>query len=97
MREKKEKKPFLKKSPGEKSNTPPFLQFSGRTLSHEKYPFTGHFGNTHAVILTSEWGAGPIAPIPFCSRNIRFIGAVGQFRGAVPKSPARAGIPFKHI
>ena len=46
------------KSPGEKSNTPLFLQFSGRTLSHEKYPFTGHFGNTHAVIPTSEWGGG---------------------------------------
>ena len=37
------------------SNTPLFLQFSGRTLSHEKYPFTGHFGNTHAVIPTPEW------------------------------------------
>ena len=56
MREKKKNTPFLKKSPGEKSNTPLFLQFSGRTLSHEKYPFTGHFGNTHAVIPTSEWG-----------------------------------------
>ena len=56
MREKKKNTPFLKKSPGEKSNTPLFLQFSGRTLSHEKYPFTGHFGNTHAVISTSEWG-----------------------------------------
>ena len=55
---KKEKHPFLKKSPGEKSNTPLFLQFSGRTLSHEKYPFTGHFGNTHVVIPTSEWGGG---------------------------------------
>ena len=58
MREKKKNTPFLKKSPGEKSNTPLFLQFSGRTLSHEKYPFTGHFGNTHAVIPTSEWGGG---------------------------------------
>ena len=58
MRVKKKNTPFLKKSPGEKSNTPLFLQFSGRTLSHEKYPFTGHFGNTHAVIPTSEWG-GP--------------------------------------
>ena len=57
-REKKKNTPFLKKSPGEKSNTPLFLQFSGRTLSHEKYPFTGHFGNTHAVIPTAEWGAG---------------------------------------
>ena len=56
MREKKKNTPFLKKSPGEKSNTPLFLQFSGRTLSHENYPFTGHFGNTHAVIPTSEWG-----------------------------------------
>ena len=56
MREKKKNTPFLKKSPGEKSNTSLFLQFSGRTLSHEKYPFTGHFGNTHAVIPTSEWG-----------------------------------------
>ena len=50
--------PFLKKSLGEKSNTPLFLQFSGRTLSHKKYPFTGHFGNTHAVISTPEWGGG---------------------------------------
>ena len=50
--------PFLKKSPGEKSNTPLFLQFSGRTLSHEKYPFTGDFGNTHAVPPTPEWGGG---------------------------------------
>ena len=24
----------------------------------EKYPFTGHFGNTHAVIPTPEWGGG---------------------------------------
>ena len=56
MREKKKNTPFLKKSPGEKSNTPLFLQFSGRSLSQEKYPFTGHFGNTHAVIPTSEWG-----------------------------------------
>ena len=53
MREKKKNTPFLKKSPGEKSNTPLFLRISGRTLSHEKYPFTGHFGNTHAVIPTS--------------------------------------------
>ena len=58
MRERKKNTPFLKKSPGEKSNTPLFLQFSGRTLLHEKYPFTGHFGNTHAVIPTSEWGRG---------------------------------------
>ena len=56
MREKEKNTPFLKKSPGEKSNTPLFLQFSGRTLSHEKYPFTGHFGNTHAVISKPEWG-----------------------------------------
>ena len=34
------------------------MQFSGRTLSHEKYPFTGDFGNTHAVPLTPEWGGG---------------------------------------
>ena len=51
--------PFLKKSPGEKSNNPPFLQYSrARTLSHEKYPFTGDFGNTHAVPPTPEWGGG---------------------------------------
>ena len=24
----------------------------------ETYPFTGHFGNTHAVIPTPEWGGG---------------------------------------
>ena len=60
-REKEKNTPFLKKSPGEKSNTPLFLQFSGRTLSHEKYPFTGHFGNTHAVISNPEWGPGPMA------------------------------------
>ena len=24
----------------------------------EKYPFTGHFGNAHAVIPTAEWGGG---------------------------------------
>ena len=39
-----------------KSQIPPFFQFSGRTLSHEKYPFTGDFGNTHAVPPTPEWG-----------------------------------------
>ena len=51
--------PFLKKSPGEMSNTPLFfIQFSGRTLSHKKYPFTGDFGNTHAVPPTPEWGGG---------------------------------------
>ena len=53
MRKKEKNTSFLKKSPDEKSNTPLFLQFSGQTLSHEKYPFTGHFGNTHAVIPTS--------------------------------------------
>ena len=41
---------------------PPYLrtgkQFSGRTLSREKYPFTGDLGNTHAVPPTPEWGAG---------------------------------------
>ena len=58
MREKRKNTPFLKKSPGEKLNTPLFLQFSGRTLSHEKYPFTGHFGNTHGVIPAPEWGGG---------------------------------------
>ena len=59
MREKEKKHPpFLKKSPGKKSNTPLFLQCWRKTLSHEKYPFTGHFGNTHAVIPTSEWGGG---------------------------------------
>ena len=58
MREKKKNTPFFKKSPGEKSNTPLLLQFSGRTLSHEMYPFTGHFGNTHAVISKPEWGGG---------------------------------------
>ena len=56
MKEKKKNTLFLKKSPG--SNTPHFLQFSGRTLSHEDYAFTGHFGNTHAVIPTPEWGGG---------------------------------------
>ena len=50
--------PFLKKSPGESQIHPLFLHFSGRTLSHEKYPFTGHFGNTHAVISKPEWGGG---------------------------------------
>ena len=59
MREKKKKHPFLKKSPGEKLIHPFFfLQFSGRTLSHEKYPFTGHFGSTHGVRPFSEWGGG---------------------------------------
>ena len=38
--------PFLKEISGWKVKYPPFLQFSGRTLSHEKYPFTGDFGNT---------------------------------------------------
>ena len=28
------------------------------TLVREKYPFTGHFGNTHAVPPTPEWGGG---------------------------------------
>ena len=48
--------PFFKEISGWKVKYPPFLQFSGRTLSHEKYPFTGDFGNTHAVPLTPEWG-----------------------------------------
>ena len=63
MREKKKNTSYLKKSPGEKSNTPLFLQFSGRTLSHKKYPFTGHFGNTHAVIPTPEWGGRATTPM----------------------------------
>ena len=50
--------PFLKEISGWKVKYPPFLQFSGRTLSHEKYPFTGDFGNTHAVLPTPEWGGG---------------------------------------
>ena len=50
--------PFLKEISGWKVKYPPFLQFSGRTLSHEKYPFTGDFGNTHAVPPTPEWGGG---------------------------------------
>ena len=43
-----------------KSQIPPFFYklFSGRTLSHKKYPFTGDFGNTHAVPPTPEWGGG---------------------------------------
>ena len=56
MREKKKKHPLFKEISGWKVNTPLFLQFSGRTLSHEKYPFTGHFGNTHGVCPFSEWG-----------------------------------------
>ena len=48
--------PFLKEISGWKVKYPPFLQFSGQTLSHEKYPFTGDFGNTHAVPPTPEWG-----------------------------------------
>ena len=38
----------------------------------EKYPFTGHFGNTHAVIPTPEWGGGGAGPnplIPTCLTN----------------------------
>ena len=50
--------PFLKEISGWKVKYPPFLQFSGRTLSHEKHPFTGDFGNTHAVPPTPEWGGG---------------------------------------
>ena len=42
---------------------PPFLQFSGRTLSHEKYPFTRDFGNTHAVPPTPEWGGRELRPV----------------------------------
>ena len=72
--------PFLKKSPGEKSNPPlfsffSFLQFSGRTLSHEKHPFTGDFGNTHAVPPTTEWGGGgraraPPPPYSYATDNV---------------------------
>ena len=58
MREKKKKHPFFKEMSGWKVNTPLFLHISGRTLSHEKYPFTGHFGNTHGVRPFSEWGGG---------------------------------------
>ena len=54
--------PFLKKSPGWKIKYPPFLQLSGRTLSHEKYPFTGDFGNTHAV---PPGGGGGVANLRF--------------------------------
>ena len=57
-RERKKNHPFLKEISGWKVKYPPFLQFSGRTLSHEKYPFTGDFGNTHAVPPTPEWGGG---------------------------------------
>ena len=51
---------FFKEISGWKVKYPPFffLQFSGRTLSLEKYPFTGDFGNTHAVPPTPEWGGG---------------------------------------
>ena len=57
-RERKKNHPFLKEISGWNVKYPPFLQFSGRTLSHEKYPFTGDFGNTHAVPPTPEWGGG---------------------------------------
>ena len=50
--------PFLKEISRWKFKYPPVLQFSGRTLSHEKYPFTGDFGNMHAVPPTPEWGGG---------------------------------------
>ena len=60
--------PFLKEISGWKVKYPPFLQFSGRTLSHEKYPFTGDFGNTYAVPPTPEWGGGAgEVPSPFRS------------------------------
>ena len=59
MKAKKNKHPLFKEISGWKVNTPLFfLQFSGRTLSHEKYPFTGHFGNTHGVRPFSEGGGG---------------------------------------
>ena len=60
-RERKKNHPLFKRNLRVKSQIPPFfffLQFSGRTLSHEKYPFTGDFGNTHAVPPTPEWGGG---------------------------------------
>ena len=53
--------PLFKEISGWKVKYPPFLQFSSRTLSHEKYPFTGDFGNTHAVPPTPEWGGGGFA------------------------------------
>ena len=46
------------KSPGEKSNTPPFFTILGPDFVARKYPFTGDFGNTHAVPPTPEWGWG---------------------------------------
>ena len=57
----KKNSPFLKKSKclWVKSKIHPlFLQLSGRTSSRENTPFSGHFGNTHAVRPTTEWG-GP--------------------------------------
>ena len=57
-RERKKNHPFLKEISGWKVKYPPFLQFSGQTLSHEKYPFTGDFGNTHAVPPDPRVGGG---------------------------------------
>ena len=42
------------KSPGEKSNTPPFFTILGPDFVARKYPFTGDFGNTHAVPPTTQ-------------------------------------------
>ena len=42
-----------------------FLCTTSRTLVREKYPFTGHFGNTHAVIPTPEWGGGGRVSTPW--------------------------------
>ena len=58
------------KSPGEKSNTPPFFTILGPDFVARKYPFTGDFGNsTHAVPPTPEWGGGGRARIVYYHLN----------------------------
>ena len=60
-RERKKKKTFLKKSPGEKSNTPPFFTILGPDFVERKStPFPGDFRNSHAVPPTPEWGGGGV-------------------------------------
>ena len=63
------------KSPGEKSNTPPFFTILGPDFVARKYPFTGDFGNTHAVPPTPEWGGGGpglTAPYNYASGVVPF-------------------------
>ena len=83
MRGKKEKTPPFKGNLWVKSKYTPFFTILWRTLSHEKYPSTGHFGNTHVVRPFSEWGGRGLNTSIQRNTIVLFVYPAVQFSSAV--------------